>query len=182
MEKWGLNAVFFSLHKLGAPIGSGIFVLYDPTHTYKPLIAGKQQDGLRGGTYPLDIVLNNASVLDEMDDFNSRKQSWQSAYDKLTAAGLHVYKPTGNHLFNTLLIDVHACPLAIINSLAEKGVYVGNVSACANETEKKKALKGGDAESEKTYAPFERSIRVSFKKPNELTDPILDLIIKTVKQ
>ena len=181
MERWGLNAVFFSLHKLGAPIGSGIFVLHDPTKTFKPLIAGKQQDGLRGGTFPLDTVLNHAFVFDEPDDFNTRKQSWQHAFDKLTAAGLHVYKPNNNHLFNTLLIDVHQCPLAIINALAQQSIYVGNVSACANETEQKKAVKGGGKE-EQVFAPFERSIRISFKKANELSDGVLDAIIKVVKE
>ena len=179
MEQWGVDAVFFSLHKLGGPIGSGILVLHDTTGTFKPLIAGKQQDGLRGGTFPLDTVLNHAYVIDVQDDLNERKQRWQQAFDKLTSAGLKVYKPTTNHLYNTLLINVNKCPLAAINELAEQNIYVGNVSACANEAEKKR-LKGGD--TDKTYAPFERAIRISFMKSKELTDDVLDKIIAEVRK
>ena len=29
MEKWKLNAVFFSLHKLGGPVGLGAFIIYE---------------------------------------------------------------------------------------------------------------------------------------------------------
>ena len=179
MERWGINALFFSLHKLGGHIGSGLFIVYDPTNTFKPLIAGKQQNQLRGGTFPLDEVLNSGYVLDGMDDSNERKTRWQQAFDKLSSSGLKVYKPTTEHLYNTLLIDVNRCPLGIINSLAEQGIYVGNVSACANESEQD-TLKGGK-KAKKTFGPFERAIRISFKKSNELTDSILDKIISTVK-
>ena len=179
MERWGINAVFFSLHKLGGPIGSGLLVVYDPTNTFKPLIAGKQQNQLRGGTFPLDSVLYHGYIFDDMDNMNERKERWQYAFNKLSSSGLTIYKPTTNHLYNTLLINVDRCPLSIINKLARKNIYVGNVSACANETENKNQLKGGE---KKEYQPFERAIRISFKKPSELTDSVIDSIIKAVKE
>lgn len=184
MERWGLDAVFFSLHKMGAPIGLGILVVADKSNTFKPLIAGKQQEGLRGGTFALDTLLSCSYIFDEYDDMNERKERWQQAYDKLTAAGLKVYTPGTNHIYNTLLIQVDKCPLATINDLAEKNIYVGNVSACENEVEleKQKDIKGGKKEEKKEYAPFERSIRISFKKSKELTDEILDSIIAEVKK
>ena len=177
MERWGIDAVFFSLHKIGGPIGAGLLILYDGTNTFKPLIAGKQQDKFRGGTFPLEAVLSSIRFMNETDDLNSRKARWQTAFDKLTGAGLTVYKPTGKHLYNTLLINVNRCPLALINALAEQNIYVGNVSACANEVEQK-ALKGGE---KKKYGPFERAIRISFLKPDELSDSALDKIIRIVK-
>ena len=184
MEKWKLNAVFFSLHKLGAPIGLGVLVINDTMNNFKPLIAGKQQGKLRGGTYALDTLLHHAFIFDEFDNMNDRKDSWQHAFDKLTAAGLKVYKPTTDHLYNTLLIEVNKCPLATINDLAKENIYVGNISACANEIEEKKQKQlqiFGGAKEKKTYAPFERAIRISFKKGSELTDDILDSIIDEVK-
>lgn len=47
--------------------------------------------------------------------------------------GLDVYTPKCNHLYNTILIDTHGCPLNAIHELALKGVYVGTKSACMNE-------------------------------------------------
>ena len=183
MERWGVDAVFFSLHKMGAPIGLGILVLNDTTGTFKPLIAGKQQGELRGGTFALDTLLRYSYIFDEYDNMNERKAKWQSAFDKLTAAGLKVYKPETNHIYNTLLVEVNKCPLAAINDLAEQNIYVGNVSACENEVEERKqdAIKGGEKEKQ-TYAPFERAIRISFKKSKELSDDVLDQIIAEVKK
>lgn len=182
MERWGLNAIFCSLHKLGAPIGLGVLIINDTMNNFKPLIAGNQQSKLRGGTYALDSLLNHAYIFDQFDDLNDRKESWQHAFDKLTAAGLKVYKPTTDHLYNTLLIEVNKCPLATINDLALKNIYVGNVSACANEIEEKrqKAILSGGEKEKKTFAPFERAIRISFKKGKELDDSILDAIIDEV--
>lgn len=182
MERWGLNAVFFSLHKMGAPIGLGILVVSDPTKTFKPLIAGKQQNMLRGGTYPLDSLLHHSYIFDDFDDLNERKEKWQHSYDKLTGAGLKVYKPESDHLYNTLLIEVNKCPLMAINELAEKNIYVGNVSACANEVEQQNLKLNGGKKDKKVYAPYERAIRISFKKSKELDDSVLDAIIAEVKK
>ena len=184
MERWGLNAVFFSLHKLGGPIGLGLLFINDTNNTFKPLIAGKQQDTLRGGTYPLESVLMSSYIFDRFDDLNERKERWNEVYDKLTKAGLSVYKPKGKHLYNTFLIDVKQCPLAIINSLAEKNIYIGNVSACANEqttndtTNDTGTINGGNTDEPK---PFEKAVRISFMKSKELTNEVVDEIIDTIK-
>ena len=59
MEKWNLNAVFFSLHKFGGRIGNGVLIISDTKQApFKPLIAGLQQKGLRGGTYSLENILS----------------------------------------------------------------------------------------------------------------------------
>lgn len=176
MNAWGANAVFFSLHKIGGHVGEGILIINDPSNSFKPLISGKQQGGLRGGTYPLESILNEEELFDNFDDFNARKESWTRAVTKFEGAGLNVYKPRTDHLFNTILIDINHCPLGIINRLANKGIYVGNVSACANETE---TLTGGD---KKEYKPFERAVRISFLNPDELTDVVSDEIIAEISK
>ena len=179
MEKWGINAVFFSLHKIGGQVGSGLLIINDVNSTFKPLISGKQQGGLRGGTYQMDTILENEFIFDEFDDFNTRKQSWQHAVEKLKAGGVNVYEPKTSHLYNTILIDLGHCPLGTINELARKNIYVGNISACANETEKEnEKQKGGDVQ----IKPFEKAIRISYAKPEELTDDVLDKIIKEVNK
>ena len=176
MEKWGVNAVFFSLHKIGGHVGEGILVINDSNDTFKPLISGKQQGGLRGGTYPLESILNEEEIFENFDDFNVRKESWNQAVSKFEAAGLKVFKPRTEHLYNTILIDINHCPLGIINRLANENIYVGNVSACANETE---SISGGGDDS-KEFQPFERAIRISYLNPNELTDKVTDAIIAEI--
>lgn len=189
MEKWGLNAVFFSLHKIGGPIGLGVLVINDDKYApFKPLISGKQQHSLRGGTFPLYLVLENEQIFNKFDDFNERKDRWKEGLEKLKGAGLKVYEPKGQHLYNTYLIDVQKCPLEIINSLARKNIFVGNISACKNEEMVNgggsggvnDGLTGGGGE-ETSSEPFEKAIRISFSKSKEISDDILNAIIKDIK-
>jgi cysteine sulfinate desulfinase/cysteine desulfurase-like protein len=185
MEKWGVFGVFFSMHKIGGDQGSGVFVVAPPIWApFKPLIAGNQQHQLRGGTYNLNTMLIHEDVFDEFDDYNIRVKRWKDAARKIEASGLQVYKPSGKHLYNTLLINIKGCPLAPIHELAEKGIYVGNVSACRNEIEK--PIMGGSSEPYLVGGVKEpntvQSIRISFLDPSELTDTILDTIIETCKE
>lgn len=182
MERWGLNAVFFSLHKIGGPIGLGVLVIKDTVNApFKPLISGKQQHSLRGGTFPLQHLLEYEYIFDDFDDLNDRREKWESTMKKLKKAGLNVYSPTGKHLYNTFLVSVEGCPLGIINSLASKGIYIGNTSACKNEeiinnTKSESTMSGGDSD------PFENAIRISFLNSDELTDSIVNDIIDECKR
>ena len=187
MERWGLNAVFFSLHKIGGPIGLGVLVIDDDKYApFKPLISGKQQNSLRGGTFPLHLLLDNEQIFNKFDDFNERKDRWEQGLQKLKEAGLKVYEPKGKHLYSTYLIDVQKCPLEIINSLARKNIFIGNTSACKNEEavmegggHTSSSLSGGD-DTSTPPAPFEKAIRISFSKSKELSDDVLNTIIKEV--
>ncbi len=181
MEKWNANAVFFSLHKLGGRVGEGVLVINDTNSSFKPLISGKQQEGLRGGTYSIESLLMCESIFDNFDDSNERIESWNHSVQRLEAAGLTVYKPKCEHLYNTILINVNSCPLGVINRLANKGIYVGNISACANETDAK--MKGGDVDgdADEKHEPFERAIRISYLNSSDINDEIIDEIVKEIK-
>jgi cysteine sulfinate desulfinase/cysteine desulfurase-like protein len=161
MKKWRLNAVFFSLHKIGGKIGTGCLVIKDDVnHIFTPLISGSQQNGLRGGTYNIDNIID--INLDNFDDLNSRKDSWNYAVKYLEDHKLEVMKPTTNHLYNTILIKINTCPLHHIHNLAKQGVYVGNISACANEIQS----------NDETQA-----IRLSFLNPQVMNESNLDKIV-----
>lgn len=196
MDKWKLNAVFFSLHKMGGPIGLGVLIINDTVQfPFKPLISGSQQMSLRGGTLPMQMFADNDWILKETDDANAREEVWNKTMKTFTKAGLKVYQPKNKHLYNTFLICVNGCPLKTISKLAEKGIYVGNVSACKNEellnkelasdvegdvNSKIDALTGGQVEVA-SDDPFENSIRVSFKTPDELTPEVVSTIVEACK-
>lgn len=192
MERWKLNAVFFSLHKIGGPIGMGVMVIQDTSFApFKPLIAGKQQQELRGGTFPLNTFLYNENLFDTFDDFNVRKEAWTQGLKQLKDSGLNVYEPKHSHLYNTYLIKVDSCPLGIINNLALKGIYVGNISACANETAYNKAIvksrsrsrKGGNNDKNNdTDSVEDKFIRLSFAKPEEVNSEVLTEIVNAIKK
>lgn len=181
MDRWKLNAVFFSLHKIGGPIGLGVLVINDTNYApFKPLISGKQQNELRGGTFPLNQFLESEQIFSHFDDFNKRTNRWNKIMNKLKDAGLKVYEPKGQHLYNTFLIDVGRCPLGIINSLALKNIFVGNTSACKNEELMNNSINRTNKEIF-TKKPFEKAIRITFSEPNDITDDTLNTIIEELQ-
>ena len=174
MEKWKLNAVFFSLHKIGGPMNMGVLVINDEDRSFKPLIAGEQNDGLRGGTF------NDVELIKHRDIFKpckttieQREKAWKHSVKQLKGKGLNVYEPTCDHLYNTILINISpkVCPLSIVNKLSEEGIYLGTSSACANEKILKGQMSGGDL----------AHIRLSFINPDDLTDPVLNEIGDVIK-
>lgn len=181
MEKWKLNAVFFSLHKIGGPMGMGVLVVDDsPLFPFKPLIGGKQQHNLRGGTLPLQRVVENDWIFDNFDDYNERKEKWNETFKRLVDAGLNVYRPKGAHLYNTFLISTKDCPMSYINELSKKGIYIGNTSACKNEEIENAIEKGETQTGGNSNDPWDSAVRISFKHSNELSDEVVGEIIDTL--
>lgn len=182
MKRDKIDACFFSLHKIGFPLGMGVLIFEESKRfNYFPLIAGNQQEGMRGGSWSGKKWIKYSHLLKHKDDYNLRKNQWLHAYNYLTKKGLLV-KPTPdeNHIYSTLLIDTNNnCPLEIISNLSDKNIYVGNRSACANEQYEKR-LKGdeinGGSKKELKVKPFDNAIRLSFTDPNELNDDILEEI------
>ena len=172
MEKWNINALFFSLHKLGGPIGFGVFIIA-PTHDkipkFTPLIAGSQQGSLRGGTWSLKTIaeMDLNSMFSKPDNPNKRKKIWEETKKYFEDNGLNVYTPKYKHLYNTFLIDTKdKCSLALIEMLAQRKIYVGNISACESELNS----------NENHY------IRISFRNPKELNMKVIEIIKNLLKK
>jgi cysteine desulfurase len=178
MSKWHIDAVFFSLHKIGGSQGLGILII-DTRKKFKPLIAGFQQNNLRGGTLDILSLIEFPELLSTRDNIESRKDRWIKIKQELDQAGLEVYNPSHKHLFNTFLISTKGrCPLNLINILASQRIYVGNISACANEKTSSKTILGGLKAKDK----FEKAIRIYFKNASDINSSIVKTIIDTTNE
>lgn len=170
MQKYKLNAVYFSLHKIGGEIGTGLLIISPRSDTpFKPLIAGHQQEALRGGTYPLDFVLG-CQFFNKTDNVQERIAAWTECFNLLRKYKMDVYVPKYKHLYNTFLINVgKVCPLKIINALAEiHGIYIGTASACRSE----EIELYGSTEAQDDY------IRISFKHGKDINASIIKKIVE----
>ena len=127
--------IYFSLHKIGGHKNCGVLIINDKNNKFKPLIAGKQQEGLRGGTYDLENYLvipelwNNYSKL--YDEYEYRKL-WNRFYDKLKD---YVVVPTQRHLYNTMMLEFKNvnCILSKIGVLNEHKIYVNAETSCLTQ-------------------------------------------------
>ena len=89
------------------------------------------------------------------------------------------------------MIDNITCPLRIINELAENEIYVGNISACANED----SIYGSDVDKSIEYYKSRKNntknmtggdgtakIRISFRTPKDINKKIVKTISETILQ
>ena len=170
MRELGANGLMFSLHKLGGPQGLGILVISEPEFSkFVPLIAGKQNDGLRGGTQNEQALIENSHIF-KLSSFSpdSRKNRWLEVRDKLLENNIKLLEPKGDHLYNTFLVELPLnCPIGFVNSLSKKGVYIGTASACMNERKTKSSSV---------------LVRISFIDPADLDDEAVKIFIDEVKQ
>ena len=185
-----IDVVVASLHKLGFPLNfSGIIILNKSVKDrFVPLVAGSQQNGMRGGSYNPDGLIENMHLLDHRDNRESRKQKWEEAYNFFTEKGLNVYKPKGEHLYNTLLIDTNNhCTLELITELSSKyGIYLGNKTACKNEPQKRGGSKKKNNDKQtagsKQLKPFDNAVRISFIDPVVLTRDSMEKIASEISK
>ena len=127
--------IYFSLHKIGGHKNCGVLIVNDKNNKFKPLIAGKQQEGLRGGTYDLENYLtipelwNNYSKL--YNEYEYRKL-WNRFYDKLKE---YIVVPTHRHLYNTIMLEFKNvnCILSKIGVLNEHKIYVNAETSCLTQ-------------------------------------------------
>lgn len=170
MQKYDINAVMFSMHKLGGEFNTGVLVIRDTfKHEFVPLIAGSQQNNLRGGTY-------NSYAFDQLPlllkdypyNYNDCKERWITA-EKYISENLNsesrlkpkLIKPTLNHVYNTFLIQLNDCGLGIIKKLSDDGIYISSSSACSTKNK-------------------DKFIRISFLKSSELSNETLKKIINEI--
>lgn len=167
MRKYGIDAAYFSLHKIGGPINYGVLVI-DSDYEFKPLIAGYQQNENRGGTMDMEPYQNFAKMYSKFKKsfkHGECKAMWNKIVKKCGKNGLDVYKPIYNHLYNTILIRTYHCNLQLIYDLSRENIYVGSTSACINESK---------------Y--MDPNIRLSFINSGSIDDKTIDHIIQKINE
>lgn len=196
MKGWGLDAVFWSNHKIGGHMGRGCLVIVPRSeHPFVPLIGGAQNGNLRGGSISANSILEDSDIYNYKDHLHDRRRQWFAAKKYLEEKGLKVYTPNKPHLFNTLLIDTGAnCPYSVVSSLAEENIYMSPKSACMAERKINETQAGGahqygiwdgyDVENIKDEQydgkPFSNAVRMSFLYGDELDKNALDKIAEVI--
>lgn len=167
MEEDELNAVFFSLHKIGGEFNTGILIIDDSNIPikFKPLIAGNQQNHLRGGTYNAYAYLKLPELLTNYEkQYNSEKCKKQ--FNKITKIlsehNIKYHKPQLPTLNNTVLIHLNHCNAAVLESLSEYGIYLGSSTACETNN-------------------INKDLRISYLTGDELKNKTIELICNEIE-
>lgn len=170
MKKDDLNAVFFSLHKIGGNINEGILIIHDMKDCeFKPLICGTQQDKLRGGTYNVyDYIGTDKLIMNFEKRFNREecKKVKKMIEDMLDDAEIEYDKNDKlDNIGNTILIHLGFCNAGLIRELADNRIYVSGVSAC-------------NAES----GEIDDTLRISYLNDEDINKQVIKKMIKLIKE
>lgn len=171
MKEMNLDAVVLSPHKFGCQIGFGVLVFRDTNkRKFKPLIAGTQQDSMRGGTLPINLSLSIPNAVKEFKQ-NYSSSGCEKVYkmftDMLDDEDIDYEKGIKGlkNLHNTVLIHLGFCNAGIIHELAEMGIYVGASSACNAET-----------------GEIDDTLRISYINDKDFTPKVMKKIIKLIHE
>lgn len=138
------DAILFSAHKIGGPLGVG-FLIMDDSIKYYPLISGPQQNGLRGGTVNHPGIIASATALQlniEKCEENHEKnlKTIEILYRDLDK---HNYKILNvgsiqdllkNTIGNTLLVRVEeVCAYNVCYAMSKRGYVIGTGYACKTD-------------------------------------------------
>lgn len=194
MKLTGVDAVFFSLHKISPyhEKGQGVMIIkHNPSHKFIPLIAGNQQNGMRGGTYPIGSILRHdlkhQMFTDQLysNNLSIMKSLWNDVVTHLEENNVEVIRQERPHLHSTVLIKVpdHKKPSDIVTSLSHDKIYVSSGCSCeaeasVNESDVKKDKSDNE---DMNGVNRKRLLRLSFDHDTTITEEVLDKIIDHVK-
>ena len=139
--------LFFSLHKLNKDHYGGIMVIEDEADRFIPLIYGRQQNSLRGGSYDLSVSTKVQSIIENYKKEykpDECKKLWNLIIDSLeeklkskpNSNLIHIYKPKTKHLYNTILLTYDKCVMGLIQDLSKENIYVTAKTSCVTSDEK----------------------------------------------
>ncbi len=169
-EKWGVDLLSVSGHKLHAPKGVGALYIRKGVRVLPRIIGGGQENGLRSGTEPVPAIAGFGAAAAAVP-----KLSEQTAhYEALKACLLEelgsypdvrFHVPTGGvpYIVNVSLVGFRS--ETVLHFLAQRGIFVSSGSACAKGKHSAVLTAMGVPAAE-----IDSSLRISFCRENTVDE------------
>ncbi len=161
-ERWDVDMLSVSSHKLHGPKGCGALYIKDKRKLRARQLGGGQENGLRSGTEALPAIAGFGAAAAAVAPFAEQQQKYLSLRDTLLSAldglpGVRWHLPPNGVPYIVNLSLVGHPSETLVNFLSGRGIYVSAGSACAkgNRSSVLKAMELSSAE-------IDSSLRVSF--------------------
>lgn len=139
-QKWGIDLLSVSGHKIHAPKGTGFLYIADKVKVQPMIFGGGQQKGLRSGTenVPGAAALGEAAA-EIYENFEEKTERMYALRERLIAGIGEIEGVTVNgradrscapHIVSISIRDVRS--EVMLHSLEEYGIYVSAGSACSS--------------------------------------------------
>ena len=139
-QKWGIDLLSGSGHKIHAPKGTGFLYIADKVKVQPMIFGGGQQKGLRSGTENVPGVAALGEAAAEIyENFEEKTERMYALRERLIAGIREIEGVTVNgradrscapHIVSISIRDVRS--EVMLHSLEEYGIYVSAGSACSS--------------------------------------------------
>lgn len=139
-QKWGIDLLSVSGHKIHAPKGTGFLYIADKVKVQPMIFGGGQQKGLRSGTENVPGVAALGEAAAEIyENFEEKTERMYALRERLIAGIREIEGVTVNgradrscapHIVSISIRDVRS--EVMLHSLEEYGIYVSAGSACSS--------------------------------------------------
>lgn len=139
-QKWGIDLLSVSGHKIHAPKGTGFLYIADKVKVQPMIFGGGQQKGLRSGTENVPGVAALGEAAAEIyENFEEKTERMYALRERLIAGIGEIEGVTVNgradrscapHIVSISIRDVRS--EVMLHSLEEYGIYVSAGSACSS--------------------------------------------------
>lgn len=169
-EKWGVDLLSVSGHKLHAPKGIGALYIRKGVRVLPRVLGGGQENNLRSGTEPTPAIAGFGAAAAEIPSFAEQ----ETQYEALRAAlikglsdhpDVRFHLPNGGvpYIVNLSLVGFRSETL--LHFLAQRGIFVSGGSACAKGKHSAVLHAMG-----LPMAEIDSSLRISFCRDNTTAD------------
>ena len=139
-QKWGIDLLSVSGHKIHAPKGTGFLYIADKVKVQPMIFGGGQQKGLRSGTENVPgVAALGEAVAEIYENFEEKTERMYALRERLIAGIGEIEGVTVNgradrscapHIVSISIRDVRS--EVMLHSLEEYGIYVSAGSACSS--------------------------------------------------
>ncbi len=161
-ERWGVDLLSVSGHKIHAPKGSGALYIRRGVRVIPRAIGGGQENGVRSGTEALPAIAGFGAAAANVPPFDKQKAHFErlrrvllDAVADIPDVRVHIPSESVPYIVHLSLLGIRSETL--LHFLAEREVYVSSGSACSKGKQSPVLTAMGLPSAE-----IDSSLRVSF--------------------
>lgn len=135
-ERWGLDSLSASAHKIHGPKGCGALYLRRGARLIPRQMGGKQENGLRSGTEAAPLIVAFGAAAEQMPAFAAQQAHYEALRRRLLERlegkeGILFHLPEGGVPYIIHLSVPGLRSETMLHFLAQKDIYVSSGSACS---------------------------------------------------
>ena len=169
-ERWGVDLLSVSGHKLHGPKGVGALYIRKGVRVLPRLLGGGQEGGLRSGTEPVPAIVGFGTAAAEVPPFAEQDRHYRrlqqvliEQLQQLPEVRLHIPQGGVPYIVNVSVLGFRSETL--LHFLAARGIYLSGGSACSKGKRSPVLTAMGLPERE-----IDSSLRISFCRHNTEED------------